>query len=486
MKLQAVPERPRRAVAYLRQSLETEETISDAIQRTACEDYAARNGIDIVAEVWEQHSGRIWHKRAGVAKAMGMVESGDADVILLWKWSRLSRRKLHWAIAEEKVEQLGGTIESATEQVDLTTASGRFSRNVLIDLAEMESDRIGEAWRETHDNRRARGLPASGGARYGYRRQRDPERYVIHESEAEVLRWVVAEYIAGHGWPHIVRELNAKGVTNAQGRPWRSLTLTGVCDSGFLAGLLNRTVVVDGLQQHQPLDRRAWDSGAHEAIIDTATWQRYLRARRARPQTPARTIGPAHPLSGLIKCGDCGYSMTRRPHKVTVQFYCQQWTATKAVRCVTVAESRVHREVMAFLQDVAEGVDSAARDAKVAESRVKVRTDAQITARQIVELDKQLATLTRQLVAGIVPESAYVAARDELTAEKGTLERQLAAVEATRRVSPRKTAASLLADWDVLPVVRRRDLLKTLIDRVEVYPPEKKGFRGRIEVVPTW
>ena len=44
-----------------------------------------------------------------------MIEHGQADAIVVWRWSRVSRNRLDWAVAVDRVEAAGGALESATE-----------------------------------------------------------------------------------------------------------------------------------------------------------------------------------------------------------------------------------------------------------------------------------------------------------------------------------------------------------------------------------
>lgn len=139
--LRAVTDTPPRAVIYVRQSTHKEESISLELQETACREYCIRMGYVVVEVIPDPGiTGRTWIKRAGVQKAMACVENGDAEIIVLWRWSRLSRRRLHWAVATDRIETIGGRIESATEPVDTATAAGKFARGMLGEVAAFESE----------------------------------------------------------------------------------------------------------------------------------------------------------------------------------------------------------------------------------------------------------------------------------------------------------------------------------------------------------
>jgi site-specific DNA recombinase len=86
-----------RAVAYVRVSLEREGMISPQLQMFAIEDYCKRRGYIIVKVLEDLDlSGRFW-KRRQVEEGSAMVETDQADILVVWRWSRVSRNRLDWA-----------------------------------------------------------------------------------------------------------------------------------------------------------------------------------------------------------------------------------------------------------------------------------------------------------------------------------------------------------------------------------------------------
>lgn len=484
-----------RAVLYLRQSTAKEESISLELQETAGRDYCTRQGYTVGDVVSDPGiTGRTWD-RPGVRRAMGMVEQRDAEVIVLWKWSRLSRSRAHWALAVDKVENFGGRIESATEPVDVSTASGRFARGMLAEVAAFESERIGEGWMETHQSRRNRGVPATGGGRYGYRWVRDDgqECYEVDQGEAEVLRWAYQEFIGGAGMPALARGLNRRGITTRNGKAWSHKTIADVLDSGFAAGLLARVVVRDRKKQHTPFADRRWEPASHEAIIDMGTWERYRRERVRRATAPARRTNPTSPLSGLVVCGDCGAHMVRRPNRQWPAFACTRYQQTGEGRPVSASERRIMAKVWEYLDSIAHLLDdpelTAQAEAEVeAERRSKLRSrsDRETAASEVAELDRQLTALTRQLVAGRVSDHVYDQTREGLERDRAAAAERLAMAEedVDRRPGDRYGhALTLREEWDTLPVYRRQRMLAALIREIRVTPREEGRGRAHVELI---
>lgn len=457
-------------------------------QETACRDYCARQGYDVVHVDQDGITGQTWRKRPGVQRVMGMIDERDADVLVLWKWSRLARRRLDFEIAVDRVRSAGGQVEAATEAIDTKTAAGRFQRGVLADVAAFEAERIGEGWEETHARRRAAGLPAQGGRKYGYRQEGD--QYAIEETEAEVLRWAYARVIEGRGAAWIAGELNRRGFVNPRGNAWAQGRIYRLLDSGFAAGLL----------VHEPRDDhgrktgvRTYSDGRHPPIITRETWEAYQLARRAHADRPARTTEAKYPLTGLVRCGDCGagmWAVRAQTGGAGHVYVCGRWQQTKTVRCVTVARHRVEAAVLEWLTGYAKRVERAADADRAVQARLaRAKRSAEDAQRSVTSIEGKLSRLARAYADETIPEAGYGQARDELLDElrRARDEAEGLEIEAARPTAPAATtAATLVEEWTELPAGDRRILLATMIRFVRVTPPEKRGGRSGIEIVPSW
>lgn len=472
--LRPVPDTPPRAVLYLRQSVTREESISLALQETACRQHAERSGYVVVDVVSDPGiSGRTW-KRPGVVRVMAMVEAHEAEIVILWKWSRLSRSRRDWALAADRVEVAGGRIESATEAVDVATSVGRLARGVLTEFAAFESERMGEVWKEVHARRLAHGLPAHGGSRFGY--ELDAGTYTPDPITGPVLAAMYRDYAAGIGFKGIAARLAADGIPTPRGGTWYDDGVKRILDSGFGAGQL-----VVG--RRGPL---TYFPGVHPTVIEPVEWEAYLRARRTRRRQPAKVSGPKYPLAGLIMCGDCGGPMwaSRLGREPGYGYVCGAWATARTCRCVSVSRAKAERAVLDWLQGLASDVEALVSLHQERETASATsRAEAHVVRGRIDRLEQRLTRLTLGWSDGTVPASAYVAARDELQVQLRALEEQSAAMLDAAEVTatPAGPVAQRLVDeWDELAVGERRALLATLIARVRVVRP---ATPGRVEVV---
>lgn len=478
-RLRPVPDTPLRALGLVRVSKEREEMVSPEIQRTAIDDQCARRGYRIVGwiegidESGSRRKSKWWAK---LDQAVEQVEAGTADVIVVWRFDRTARNRLRWAVALDRVETAGGLLESATEPLDTSTASGRFARGMLGEMAAYRAEEIGATWREVHARRTSKGLPTDGRARFGYRIVDGVN--VPDSVTGPVLAELYGRYLAGQSFYSLTDWLTATGVPTGSDKAWSSVRLRRILDSGFAAGY----IMVRG-------ERVA---GVHEPVIDAETWQAYLASRVVRRPLKRVERSP-YLLSGLVRCGHvlddgsvCGSSMTGgKFNKGTLpMFRCGAMVRTHRHRRGYVPMATVEKAVLDWLQDVASKVNEAKAVDRADRRPVRRRQlDADALARELVALERQLVELTRQLAREVIPESAYIAARDDIEASRTALrERHARAVlDGKEPVNSAPLAAALLQDWDVLLVEERRAILRRLVDHVVV---TRVGGRPKASVVP--
>ncbi|MFF2621197.1 recombinase family protein [Oerskovia jenensis] len=471
--LSVVPETATRAVLYLRQSTYREESISLEVQESAGREYCERKGYVVVGvEADPGITGRTWRRRPAVQRVMAMVEDGAADVIVLWKWSRLSRMRRDWAVASDQVDVAGGRIESATEPIDVGTSAGRFARGVMTELAAFESERIGDGWKEAHARRVAAGLPANGKARWGYLYDTDAKIHVPDPDVGPVVTETYQRYVSGESIYSLVRWLNANGYRTAPGYSaagpglWSDRSLRRALDSGFAAGLI--TVRGERLP------------GGHEPLISEATWEGYNVARADRRVTRGSERSQ-YLLSGLVRCA-CGSSMNggQFGNAREAKFRCKSGKERGTHDGGYIMMRVLEDGVKAWLADVADQIDHAV---PATEAPTPAR-DAKRIAREIALIEEKLVRATRQHIDGVIPEAPYITLRDELTQQRQALEAHLLAARVAERRAPMDASArALLDDWDLLAVEQRRAGLRELIARIVVTPGRP---RGTFEIVPTW
>ncbi|MFF0860928.1 recombinase family protein [Nonomuraea sp. NPDC003560] len=499
-------------VGYVRVSMAREEMISPELQTAAIEDYCRRKGYHL-GEVIEDldKSGRNF-ARAGIQAAIEKVENAGVAAVVVWKFSRFGRNRLGNAVNLDRVEAAGGRLESATEEVDATTAIGKFTRGMLNELAAFESDRIGETWQETHAHRRAMGLPHHGKPAFGYIYHRatkvtvcpqgcEPGEcdtgYVPHPENGPILRRMYLSYNAGRSFEKIAAWLNDQGAQSVAGEPWDARKVRRVLDSGFGAGWLR--VHNAGCRCKSPADcsNKTLAPGAQTSVITSAEWDVYQAQRKSRAGRAPRVESPVYPLAGLVGCGRCKGRLNAHPHIPSKKqgripgylYVCRTWAKSRGCVGTWITRAKVESAVLKWLADEAapELERRAAGVAAHREERAVRGQDRERLTRESVALDKALTQLTIDKAKGLIPESAYVTARDELLADQAKLGERLEMLKGEEEMAaavPVEVAEGLIEEWETLPPDARRAMLGKLVKDVTV-TSEGKG-KALISIAPMW
>lgn len=311
----------KRAALYARFSsdLQSDRSIDD--QFAVCRGRAQRDGLQVVALFEDRaKSGASVFGRAGLAKMVEAAKAGTFDVLIVEALDRISRDQEDMASIFKRLTFQGIEIVTVHEgKADAIQVGirGIVSSLFLTDLAHKV--------RRGHAGNIREGKHA-GGLAYGYRATPGKGgQWVIYEPEAEVIRRIYSEYVAGERTRAIINRLNSEHIPAPRGAYWRQGTLTGsnnrhngILGNEVYCGRLvwNRVRMVKDPDTGKRISRVNPESEWHRAdaphlmIVDPLTFDRAAAIRTERGHLmPAYRRKPKHMLSGLLRCGSCGGGM---------------------------------------------------------------------------------------------------------------------------------------------------------------------------------
>ncbi|MFC5184415.1 recombinase family protein [Actinomadura harenae] len=518
--LAALPVEPIPAIGYVRVSMLREEMISPELQRAAITEWARRNGREVTEWIEDlDKTGRNFKRK--VQRAVAGVRDGRAREIIVWKFSRFGRQRLGWAVHLDLVESAGGDLISATEEVDARTASGRFARGMLAEVAAFESDRASEQWMEALDYRVKRGLPGNGTRRWGYiRRGRIPhptephlyiadpsdplgERYEPDPDFEEPYASLYEQYVAGINDRRLAKWLNDHELYAPDGGLWTGRQVLRILDSGFAAGYLREHSKECRCKQRGRCTNVVYRKGTHRPVIGEDLWQAYLERRAANRRPGQGSKEPKYPLSGLMRDPGCKAVLTAQhggaPYGAGYAFRCNAYGESAQCQRPWVRRTVAEERVLGQLAEWAAEIDALALQLEpqiVPEPKTSAKNDVASLKTQIAKLDRALVKLTtmRAMDDDESPEAEaeFRRSRDELRSRRRKREEKLQAAEAVQEPPPSKAdfgpvIQGLLAEWDVLTVDEKQRLLRSLIRVIWVHRTgHGRGSLPRLEIVPVW
>lgn len=234
-----------RVCAYCRVSTDNiEQTSSFELQKLYYEEYIAKHEnwkmVDIFAD--EGISGTSLNKRAGFKKMLQACTDGKIDLIVTKSVSRFSRNVVDCIDTIRKLKTLNPPVRVffESEGIDTGDSSSDVMLNILAIFAQEESHTKSEIMQWSVDNRFARGNFLTPRL-FGYNIDPDkPDRYVINEEEAAVVRLVYSMYVTGYSPKEIATTMTKLNyVSNIRGeRKWTPATVNNILDNERRCGMI--------------------------------------------------------------------------------------------------------------------------------------------------------------------------------------------------------------------------------------------------------
>ncbi len=313
---------PKRAAVYARYStdLQSERSIEDQI--ALCQGYAKREGLQIIATYQDAaQSGASVLGRDGLHDLLDAARQGRFEIVIVEALDRLSRDMEDLAGLHKRLSFLDIEIRAVHEGVAST---------VLVGLRGL----VGQLYREDNVLKIRRGMTgrarngrSPGGLAYGY--EAVPGEVGVRrivEGEADVVRRIFCEYLAGKSPRNIAHGLNVDGIAPPRGSRWNASTINGnakrangILQNSLYAGrqVWNRVRMIkdpdSGRRVSRPNPPEEWVIAEvpELAILAPGVFEEAGKRKAERSNaSPRDRRRPHHLLSGLLRCAACGAGMS--------------------------------------------------------------------------------------------------------------------------------------------------------------------------------
>lgn len=211
----------------------------------------------------EGESGRTI-KRTKYREMMKDIDQWDG--ILVIKMDRVHRNSRNFMEMMDTFRDQGKHFISMMENLDTSTAMGRFVMDIIQRIAQLESEQIGE---RTYDGMKQKAETDEAGilgfnAPFGY--DHIEGELVVVGDQAQVVRDIFDTYVEGKSLDSIAIQLNHVGVKTKKGNIWTRWSIGYILKNPIYAGWQN------------------WDGtlskGTHEAIIMVEFFNKAQRGRK--------------------------------------------------------------------------------------------------------------------------------------------------------------------------------------------------------------
>lgn len=193
-------------------------------------------------------SGRKMANRPALQQIMKMIKNNEVERIIIYSLSRLSRDTVETMLFIRELNKQEIPLHSLTEELNTSTAVGRFYLLMSAGLAELESDQIGERTASVLQNKKANLEPYSN-TPYGFTtegRIKDQEGKIIKagylkplEEESKVVQLIFSR----NTYPSEIQNfLNSQNIKPKKADKWSRQAIVKILNNKKLyetAGVIN-------------------------------------------------------------------------------------------------------------------------------------------------------------------------------------------------------------------------------------------------------
>ena len=457
-------------------------------QRETCENYIASYSNEGWTSLPEQYSdagisGSTVH-RPSLQRLLRDIEDGTVNVVVVYKYDRLSRSMLDFLQLLDLFKRHGVSFVSVSQRFDTSTPVGEMTLNMLLSFAQFERQMIAERTRDKVRAARRRGRWTGGRPVLGY--DVVDGRLAVNKDEVPQVKAIFELYVETPSLIGVVQELNRRGWTQKR---WK--TKTGRASGGSswnkssLQTLLTNRLYIG----KQKLGDETF-KGEHPAIITKKLFDRVHGLMTGNRNTCGDVTRNGHGflLRRLLRCSACDAAMTptstKRRNKAYRYYVCR--AAQKNGHATCPSKSISADKVEAFIVDQIRriGAEPQLQDEtfRAAVGQVKAQRRGRRAERKRLERDLTTSRADVERLVEAVSRTTGPAA-DAITAELEKAQGHLQTIEARLREIDdeldalknqdvdREDLARALAEfdpiWDALLLPERERVLRLLVETID-------------------
>ena len=188
-----------RAAPYVRVSTQEQaiDGYSISVQKEKTTQYCAAMSYDIYNTYSDEGFSGKSLVRPGMEQMISDIKAGRIDIVIVYKLDRLSRHVKDVLELVELFDKYNVKLYSLSENLDLSSPFGRAALKMSATFSELERETIVERMQMGKDARAREGKYTVPGRHspFGYTHDKENDRLIINEREAEAVRKIFELYI---------------------------------------------------------------------------------------------------------------------------------------------------------------------------------------------------------------------------------------------------------------------------------------------------
>lgn len=452
------------ACAYIRVSTDYQIEYSPDSQIKLIKEYAKKNNLLLPSDLIyrdEGISGRKADKRPAFKNMLADAKQKKFEVILIYNTSRFARNHEESIVYRSMLKREGIEVLSITQpNVDPKTDILMNALYAVMD--ERYSLDLSENVKRGMREKAMRG-EFLGSTPYGYKVIEKKKTPIIDDEESKVVRLIFNNFIEHKKSPfNIARLLNNMGLKTARGGQWERRGVEYILKNKFYCGIITWNKKEDCIirhGKHNPIISKEQFKKAQDIFANTHT------QKKSRPSTEYN-----HWLAGIVKCSNCGRTLSSTKRSHLVYFQCNGYNKGKCMVSHSISEKRLTPAILASLKEAY----ATPGDLKY-EKRLTVdnKTELDTLNMKLINLEKRLDRVREAYEAEVDTLEEYRIKKDKINKEISNINYKIKNLKITdtSKKDIQQIANSInnvysAITQDVLSLEEKNALLKTVVDKI--------------------
>lgn len=256
-------------------------------------------------------------------KLIRQCKKGKVDMIITKSISRFARNTLDCINLTRKLREINVDVYFEEQNLHSIDASSELYITIYGSLAQSESENISAnvIWGKERSAKAGK-VPFQYKHFLGYRKGENGYPEIIPE-EAEIIKMIYDQFLAGDSFIEICRSLEEQGIPSPGGKDtWQRSTIQSILSNEKYKGdaIINKTYIENCINKRVKVNNgeriKYYVENNHPAIIDAGTFGRVQeelarrsgkkKVKQVGTKTEQGKYSSKYALTELLVCGECG------------------------------------------------------------------------------------------------------------------------------------------------------------------------------------
>jgi len=490
---------------YSRQSVDKKDSISIETQIDFCKREIFEEEIKIYID--KGFSGKNIN-RPKFKEMEKDIKAGIIKKVIVYKLDRISRNLLDFANIIDYYKKYDVGFLSCNEKFDTSTPMGNAMLSICMVFAQLERETIQKRVKDNYYARGALGLYMGGRAPYSFikieTKIAGKKTYTFKNDNEKVISLLEMYELystSDMSLGKVSDYLNSKGILAAEGGLWDSGKISRIlrnpvyvmADADVYSYYKNKRCIISNdisefigvngcylYGKRESNERKYTDVtdhtlsiALHEGLVTSSTWLACQYKLDSNKQIKNTGKGKHSWLSGLMKCGKCGYSISVVVARDKRYLSCRGKTNMKTCIGFTKTmfadkiEKVVEKEIFMRIDTIRKNNYPKQKVEDSQSNKFKI---------QIIEIDRKIDNLILQLEESSKVSAKYMNAKiEKLDSEKNIILANISKNAIVKlNLYPKEELFKKVDNWEGLSLDEKKNICKFLIKKISIMETDIK------------